>query len=133
MAALDTYLAIALDRIDDRGERRRLHAAASVPGGRLVRAGRTLIDASSNDYLGLARHPLLVERAQDWTARYGTGSGASRLITGTADIHLEVEARVAAFKGCEAALVFASGWQANAAVLAALLRRHRTYYCSPIA
>jgi 8-amino-7-oxononanoate synthase len=122
MAALDTHLASALDRIDGRGERRRLRAAAIAADGRLVRDGRTLIDASSNDYLGLARHPLLIERAREWTATHGTGSGASRLVTGTTDFQLAVEAKAAAFKGCEATLIFASGWQANAAVLAALLK-----------
>jgi 8-amino-7-oxononanoate synthase len=122
MAALDIHLAAALDRIDGRGERRHLRAGATLPGGRITRAGRTLLDASSNDYLGLARHPLLIERAREWTARHGTGAGASRLVTGTSDAYLAVEAKVAAFKGCEAALIFASGWQANATVLAALLK-----------
>ncbi|MDB5737337.1 MAG: 8-amino-7-oxononanoate synthase, partial [Sphingomonas bacterium] len=121
MAALDTFLAAALDRIDARSERRRLRPAALATGGRIVRDGRTMLDASSNDYLGLSHHPALIERAREWTARLGTGTAASRLVIGTIDAHLAVEAKVAAFKGCEAALLFASGWQANAAVLAALL------------
>jgi 8-amino-7-oxononanoate synthase len=122
MAALDTFLAAALDRIDARSERRRLRPAALASGGRIVRDGRTMLDASSNDYLGLSHHPALIERAREWTARLGTGTAASRLVTGTIDAHLAVETKVAAFKGCEAALLFASGWQANAAVLAALLK-----------
>lgn len=81
-----------------------------------------LLNVSSNDYLGLSKHPLLVERAQDWAASHGTGAGASRLVTGTLDLHQRVEARLAALKGTEAALLFASGWQANASVLASLLR-----------
>ncbi len=122
MAALDTHLAAALDRIDGRGERRRLRAGEALPGGRIMRDGRTLLDASSNDYLGLARHPLLIQRAREWTDRHGTGAGASRLVTGTRVAHQAVEAKVAAFKGREAALILASGWQANATVLAALLK-----------
>lgn len=122
MAALDHHLAEALDAIGTRHETRRLRAAEPLPGGRVRRDGRVLVDFSSNDYLGLARHPLLIERAREWTARAGTGGRASRLVTGTSDMHLAVEAKLAAFKGTERALVLASGWQANAAVLAALIR-----------
>ena len=122
MAALDTFLAAALERIDARHERRRLNAAALAPDGRLERGGASLVDFSSNDYLGLARHPLLIERSADWASRYGAGAGASRLVTGTHEAHLAVEAKIAAFKGAEAALLFPSGWHCNAAVLAALLK-----------
>ena len=122
MAALDTYLAAALERIDSRHERRRLTATSMERHGRVARAGTTLVDFSSNDYLGLARHPLLAERAAEWGARFGAGSGASRLVTGTHAAHLALEARIAAFKHTEAALLFPSGWQCNASVLAALLR-----------
>lgn len=119
---LDTYLAAALGGIAARGETRTLRAAEPIGGGRVRRDGRVLLDVSSNDYLGLARHPLLVERSREWTARYGAGARASRLVTGTSDAHLAVEAKLAAFKRTERALLFASGWQANAAVLAALIR-----------
>ncbi len=122
MAALDRHLAEALDAVRARHETRRLRAAEPLPGGRVRRDGRVLLDFSSNDYLGLARHPLLIERACAWTARAGTGARASRLVTGTSDLHLAVEAKLAAFKRTERALVLASGWQANAAVLAALIR-----------
>ena len=122
MAALDAHLAAALERIDARHERRRLTATALESGGRVTRGGATLVDFSSNDYLGLARHPLLAERAMEWGARHGAGSGASRLVTGTHDAHLALEAKIAAFKGTQAALLFPSGWHCNAAVLAALLK-----------
>jgi 8-amino-7-oxononanoate synthase len=122
MAALDTHLAAALERIDARHERRRLTAAALAADGRLHRGGATLIDFSSNDYLGLARHPLLAERGAEWASRHGAGAGASRLVTGTHEAHLALEAKIAAFKGAEAALLFPSGWHLNAAVLAALLK-----------
>lgn len=121
MSRLDSHLEAALARIERAGQRRTLRPAALAGGGRVRRDGRELIDFSSNDYLGLARHPLMAERARDWTARHGTGAGASRLVTGTSEAHLALEARIAAFKGAEAALVFASGWQANAAVIPALL------------
>jgi 8-amino-7-oxononanoate synthase len=120
--ALDDQLAEALDAAGRRGERRHPVPARLVPNGRLERGGRTLVDLSSNDYLGLATHPLLAARGAEWARAHGSGAGASRLVTGTHDLHLAVEARVAAFKGTEAALLFASGWQANAAILPALAR-----------
>jgi 8-amino-7-oxononanoate synthase len=121
MSKLDEHLADALARVEHAGRRRVLRSASLAANGRILRDGRSLVDFSSNDYLGLATHPLLAERAREWTARHGTGSGASRLVTGTSEAALALEARVAAFKGKEAALVFASGWQANAAAIPALL------------
>ncbi len=118
---LDGLFAAALDSIDQRGQRRRLDAAAMAPHGRIERGGRQFIDFSSNDYLGLSQHPALIERSRDWTARMGAGAGASRLVTGTSEAHLALEEKIARFKGTEAALMFASGWQANAAVIPALL------------
>lgn len=120
MARFDSRFAEALDALDARHLRRRLRPVARLEGGRIRRDGRELIDFSSNDYLGLSRHPLLIERAREWAGKYGAGAAASRLVTGTADYHVAVEAKLAAFKGTEAALILASGWQANAAVLPAL-------------
>lgn len=121
MSTFDDRIADALAAIRARGRWRELRPAQLAPAGRIGRDGRGLIDFSSNDYLGLALHPLLAERAADWGHAYGTGAGASRLVTGTNAAHLALEARIAAFKGTEAALLFASGWQANAAVIPALL------------
>ena len=121
MNSFEDRLETALAAVRARGQWRETRPAALAPGGRIARGGRTLIDFSSNDYLGLAGHPLLAERAGEWAARLGAGASASRLVTGTLDAHVAVEARVAAFKGTEAALLFASGWQANATVIPALL------------
>ncbi|MBH5322009.1 aminotransferase class I/II-fold pyridoxal phosphate-dependent enzyme [Aurantiacibacter sediminis] len=112
----------SLDRIAAKDRRRVLRPAQLAGDGRMMRDGRELLDFSSNDYLGLARHPLLAERAADYARRYGAGAGASRLITGTSAEHESVEARIAAFKGSEAALVMASGWQANAGIIPALAK-----------
>ncbi|MDG6095419.1 8-amino-7-oxononanoate synthase [Acetobacter sp. AN02] len=123
MTPFDPLFLQALDDLARQDRRRRLH-----PLSPYLRAdfrtphGKTLLDFSSNDYLGLSRHPLLAERAADAAAREGTGSGSSRLVTGTRDLHERVEARIAALKGKEAALLFASGWQANASVIPALAR-----------
>jgi len=121
MKTLDRHLQAALARVEQAGRRRVLRPAELAGAGRILRGGRSLVDFSSNDYLGLARHPLLMERSSEWTRRHGTGSGASRLVTGTGEAVLALEARIARFKGAEAALVFASGWQANAATIPALV------------
>jgi 8-amino-7-oxononanoate synthase len=117
-AALDESLA----RLDLAQRRRRLRQIA-IPGAQLVMAdGRRLIDASSNDYLGLAQHPALKSRAIEWTQRFGAGARASRLVTGTLEAISELEAQLAAFKGTPAALILNSGFQANATVLPALFK-----------
>jgi 8-amino-7-oxononanoate synthase len=123
MTSLSACLADALDRLDARHQRRRLVPTRGAEGARLARDARTgLIDFSSNDYLGLAHHPALAERSAQWAIRHGSGSGASRLVTGTSPEHLAIESRIARFKQKEGALLFASGWQLNAAVLAAVLK-----------
>jgi len=83
--------------------------------------GREVINLASNNYLGLANHPRLVEAARDYTARYGAGSGAVRTISGTMDIHMELERRIAAFKKVEACVVFQSGFTANAGTVSGIL------------
>ncbi len=111
MARFDADFSVALAALADA---RLLRRTAVVPEG--------LLNVSSNDYLGLSRHPLLAERAAAWGRLHGTGAGASRLVTGTLEAHRRLEARIAVAKKTEAALLFASGWQANASVLASLLR-----------
>jgi glycine C-acetyltransferase len=83
--------------------------------------GREVINLASNNYLGLANHPKLVEAAVAATNRFGVGSGAVRTITGTMSLHLELERRIAAFKNVEASVVFQSGFAANAGTVAAIL------------
>lgn len=79
------------------------------------------LDFSGNDYLGLARRPELVEAAAEAGRRHGAGATGSRLLSGNTPLHEALEARIARDKGTEAALVFSSGYQANAACIAALL------------
>ncbi len=107
--------------LDAAGRRRRLRDVDALDGAVAVVDGRRLVDFSSNDYLGLSRHPELIARARDWTARWGAGAGASRLVRGNLAPFTGIEAKVAAAKGTEAALILASGFQANASVLPALL------------
>ncbi|AJP48494.1 8-amino-7-oxononanoate synthase [Rugosibacter aromaticivorans] len=119
---LEQALNEALTTLDATQRRRRLRQIA-IPGSHLVMAdGRQLIDASSNDYLGLSQHPALKSRAIEWVQRFGAGARASRLVTGTLEAMLKLEAQLATFKGTEAALIFNSGFQANATVLPALFK-----------
>ena len=82
--------------------------------------GRSYVNFASNDYLGLRFNQALIARAVEWAETYGVGSGASRLVTGNLDLFAPIEAKLAALKGKPAALVMASGFQTNAAVLQAL-------------
>lgn len=75
----------------------------------------------SNDYLGLANHPALRRAAQEAVERYGVGSGASRLVSGSMTLHAQLEHRIAEFKGAEAALLFNSGYAANTGIIPAIM------------
>ena len=83
--------------------------------------GHDVLLFSSNNYLGLANHPALKRAAAEAIERFGCGSGASRLISGSMAVHHELEARLAALKKTEAALVFPTGYHANVGVLSALM------------
>lgn len=86
--------------------------------------GEPYIDFSSNDYLGLACHPEVIKKSQEYLQKYGAGSGASRLITGTYDIHTGLEELIADMFGQEGALLFNSGFQANSSILNTITGRH---------
>jgi len=87
---------------------------------------KNLINFCSNDYLGLTRHPKVIAAAQNAVKEYGTGSGASRLISGTSPIHYKLEEILAEFKGREKALVFSSGFVTNAGMIPALAQEDDT-------
>ncbi len=106
--------------------RRRTTIAGFVePGNRLVTTagGRTLVDFSSNDYLGLAHHPAVAAAMSECASGSGAGSGASHLVTGHGIEHERLEEELAAFTGRERALLFSTGYMANVGVLAALANR----------
>ncbi|MFT8470955.1 aminotransferase class I/II-fold pyridoxal phosphate-dependent enzyme [Acetobacter persici] len=121
MTRFDHLFQHGLEELAEQGRLRTPRSLQPRADGILEREdGTLLVDFSSNDYLGLRAHPLLRERALIWAGRYGTGSGASRLVTGTAPGMVALEARLAALKGMEAACIFSSGWQANATLVPAL-------------
>ena len=90
---------------------------AAGPEGKLAPDGRAVIAFASNDYLGLTQHPAVIEAAHAAIDRWGTGSGAARLIVGSRPIHSELERELADWKHAEAAVLFPTGFAANLGVL----------------
>jgi len=90
--------------------------------------GKPLVDFSSNDYLGLADHPVLIEGAKKAMEKWGTGARASRLMSGDLEIHHRLESAIAALKGKEAGLLFGSGYLANTGIIPSLCGRNDVIY-----
>jgi len=118
-----TYLDRQLDDLRQQGLYRRLRVLDGEQRSRATFDHRSVVNLSSNNYLGLATHPRLRERAAEALQRLGVGAGSVRPIAGTLEIHMELERRLAAFKKTEATVVFQSGFTANAGTVAALLGR----------
>ncbi len=110
-----------IDALKEAGLYNRIRTISSPQGAWLVVDGKRVLNFCSNNYLGLANHPRLVEAAKSAVDRYGVGPAAVRSIAGTLDLHLELERRMAAFKGVEAAITFQSGFTANLATIPALV------------
>jgi 8-amino-7-oxononanoate synthase len=110
----------ALGDLERAGLRRRLAVRHASQTARVVLDGRELINFGSNDYLGLASDERLIGAARIASEREGWGGGASPLVSGRSESHAELERRLAAFEGTDAALVFPSGFAANAGVVPAL-------------
>ena len=112
-----------LAALKEAGLYNRIRTIESPQGAWLVVDGKRVLNFCSNNYLGLANHPAMVSAARDILYKYGIGPGAVRSIAGTMDIHLELERRLAAFKGVEAAITFQSGFTANLATIPALVSK----------
>lgn len=110
-----------IDSLKDVGLYNRIRTIGSPQGAWLVVDGKRVLNFCSNNYLGLANDPRLVQAARSATEKYGVGPAAVRTIAGTLDLHLELEKRMAAFKGVEAAITFQSGFTANLATIPALV------------
>jgi 8-amino-7-oxononanoate synthase len=116
-------LADELAELDRRGLRRIRRVLESPQGARVRVDGRDYVAFCSNDYLGLAAHPELIEAAREGAARHGVGAGASHLLSGHTTAHRELEERLAAFVGLPRALLFSAGYLANIGVVTALVGR----------
>lgn len=119
--SFDAELQQRLAAIRDAGLLRELRRVDSPQGPHIEIGGRTLLNFSSNDYLGLANHPALKEAAIKATEKFGAGAGASRLICGSLAPFHKLEEALAAFKGTEAALTFSTGYATAVGTITALL------------
>jgi 8-amino-7-oxononanoate synthase len=123
MHTLDAFAQDKLDELQRRGLRRALAETVREDGIWVERGGRRLLSFSCNDYLNLSQHPAVKQAAKAAIDRYGAGSGASRLVTGNHPLYAALEARLAAIKATEAAVVFGSGYLANTGIIPALIGR----------
>jgi glycine C-acetyltransferase len=117
------YLASEIQTLRDQGTYRRLRVLDDEQKARTSIDHRVVVNLSSNNYLGLTTHRKLRERAVEAIRTRGVGSGSVRTIAGTMDIHMQLERKLAEFKRTEAAVVFQSGFAANAGTVAAILGR----------
>ena len=117
------FLGDELTALKAQGLYRHLRVLDESQAARTRVDGRSVVNLSSNNYLGLTTHPKLKQRALAALERFGVGTGSVRTIAGTMQIHMELERRLAEFKNTEAAVVFQSGFAANAGTVAAILTK----------
>jgi glycine C-acetyltransferase len=117
------FLSTELDSLKQQGLYRKLRILDGKPEAHTTFDHTSVVNLSSNNYLGLATHPKLVKAALDAVDNYGVGSGAVRTISGTMAMHMELEQRLAKFKHVESVVVFQSGFAANAGTVAAVLTK----------
>jgi glycine C-acetyltransferase len=118
-----SFLSGELNTLKSQGLYRRLRVLDDRQAARTTIDGRQVVNLSSNNYLGLTTHPRLKEKALAAIEQFGVGTGSVRTIAGTMAIHMELERRLAQFKQTEAAVVFQSGFAANAGTVAAILTK----------
>ncbi|MCL4258177.1 MAG: glycine C-acetyltransferase [Anaerolineales bacterium] len=121
MADKLAWIGEELQALRDAGLYNHIRTLGSPQGAWLQVDGQRVLNFCSNNYLGLANHPRLLAAAEEAMRKYGLGPAAVRSIAGTTDLHVELDKRMAAFKGVEAAITLQSGFTANLAVLPALV------------
>ncbi|NTW12211.1 MAG: glycine C-acetyltransferase [Anaerolineales bacterium] len=120
MSKLD-WLTQEIDGLKEQGLYNRIRTIGSAQGARIIVDGKDVLNFCSNNYLGLANHPKIVEAAKEATKKYGVGPAAVRSIAGTTDLHVQLEQRLAKFKGAEDVITFQSGFTANLGTISALV------------
>ena len=120
MSKLD-WLTQEIEGLKEQGLYNRIRTIGSAQGAWLTVDGKNVLNFCSNNYLGLANHPKIVEAANEATNKYGVGPAAVRSIAGTMDLHVQLEQRLAKFKGAEDVITFQSGFTANLGTISALV------------
>jgi len=120
MSKLD-WLTQEINGLKEQGLYNNIRTIGSAQGARLIVDGKDVLNFCSNNYLGLANHPKIVEAAKEATKKYGVGPAAVRSIAGTTDLHVQLEQRLAKFKGAEDVITFQSGFTANLGTIPALV------------
>jgi len=118
-----SFLGEELGALKAQGLYRTLRVLDGEQAARTMVDGRSVVNLSSNNYLGLTTHPKLKRKALEALERFGVGTGSVRTIAGTMELHMELERRLAEFKKTEATVVFQSGFAANAGTVAAILTK----------
>lgn len=124
VSILDKFLRDNLDDLKNRGLYNTIEPLNSANGPKITINNREFINLSSNNYLGLASHPRLIEASNNATLKYGVGAGAVRTINGTMGIHTKLEERLAEFKGTKAAIAFQSGFNCNMGAISAVMDKN---------
>jgi len=115
------WLTQEINGLKEQGLYNNIRTIGSAQGARLIVDGKDVLNFCSNNYLGLANHPKIVEAAKDAAKKYGVGPAAVRSIAGTTDLHVQLEQRLAKFKGAEDVITFQSGFTANLGTISALV------------
>ncbi|WP_210470538.1 glycine C-acetyltransferase [Sporosarcina sp. 6E9] len=121
---LDAFLTENLEELREAGLYNEIDPVEGPNGATIKIGGKELINLSSNNYLGLATDENLKKLAKDAVDKYGVGAGAVRTINGTLDIHIELEKKLAEFKGTEAAISYQSGFNCNMAAISAVMNKN---------
>lgn len=120
------FLREELENLKRSGLYRELRTVEKIEGSRITISGKEYLLFCSNNYLGLADHPKVIQKAIETIKDFGFGAGASRLISGNTVLHEELEKKIAKFKGREAAIVFPTGYMANLGAVTSLVDENDT-------
>lgn len=120
---LDQFLESNLNELKEKGLFNTIDVIEGSNGPKITINGKELINLASNNYLGFATRPELIEADVEATEKYGAGAGAVRTINGTLDIHRQLEEKIAEFKGTEAAIAFQSGFNCNMGAISAVMKK----------
>ncbi|AAT28064.1 glycine C-acetyltransferase [[Mycoplasma] mobile] len=118
---LENFLDENLKNLKEKNLYSTIDTLEGANGPEIIIDGKKKINLASNNYLGFATHPDLIEASNNATIKYGVGSGAVRTINGTLDVHIELEKRIAKFKGTEASIAFQSGFNANMGAISSIM------------